>query len=155
MTERLREGGSRPASHWPERSMDRGIADPAKRIPPHPDHGDLPPCDAGVGKKSEAKRCPRDAVWHYGYGYYCGEHMEWVRAGEDYDDLSDALYWARRFLWKAEVEGIEHLEHYLGQAVSKIDEDRMRTNGRIREAARKAGMEPEAAEQGPGTRGEA
>jgi hypothetical protein len=101
----------------------------------------LPPCDGGVGKKSESKRCPRDATWHY--GYYCEEHMEWVRAGEDYDDLSDALYWARRFLWKAEVENIERLEHHLGTTVSELDENRMRTNGRIKEAASKAGMEDE------------
>ena len=130
-------------SRWPRRNAERGIADPARRIPPHPDHGDLPPCDAGVGKKSEAKRCPRDAVWHYGYGYYCEEHMEWVRAGEDYDALSDALYWARRFLWKAEVEGIERLEHHLGKAVAELDEDRGLANERIGEAAGKAGMEDE------------
>ncbi len=133
-------GWERVPPHWPTRNTERGIADPARRIPPHPEHGDLPPCDSGVGRKDDSKRCPRDATWHYGYGYYCEEHMEWVRAGEDYDDLSHALYWARRFLWKAEDESIERLEYHLGEAVSQIDEDRARIEDRQKEAAKKAGM---------------
>ncbi len=130
------------APHWPERTRDRGISPTPTKIPPHPDHGDLPPCDSGVGKRGEGKRCPRPAVWHYGYGYYCVEHMAWVEAGEGHDDLSEALYWAKRFLWKAEVEQIERLEHHLGKAVSELDEDLMKPSERINEAEKKAGMDP-------------
>jgi hypothetical protein len=99
----------------------------------------LPPCDGAW----ERKASPSGAHATCHCCYYCEGHIEWVRAGEDYDDLSDALYWSRRFLWKAEVENIERLEHHLGTAMSELDENRMRTNGRIKEAASKAGMEDE------------
>ncbi|MDP9478926.1 MAG: hypothetical protein M3R38_25155, partial [Actinomycetota bacterium] len=46
-------------------------------ILPHPEHGDLPPCDSGI---KSGKPCPRPATTHYGYAYYCDEHYAWVEA---------------------------------------------------------------------------
>lgn len=135
MTERPTTGG---AGSWPALGRDRGISPTPTQIPPHPGHGDLPPCDSGAGKGDGAKRCPRPARWHYGYGYYCIEHMACVEAGEEVDRLSEALYWAKRFLWKAQVELLDYLDDYLGQAMSKIDEELMRAKDRMREAEEKA-----------------
>jgi hypothetical protein len=61
---------------WTPRE-ERRISPTPTAIPPHPDHGDLPPCETGI--KSD-RPCPRPATIHYGYAYYCDEHYAWVEA---------------------------------------------------------------------------
>lgn len=119
------------------RLSDRPISPNPVPVPPHPEHGDLPPCESGI--KGGAP-CPRPATTHYGYGYYCDEHMDWIYAGEAHDEASWAMYHAKRLLWKAQVEGIERLEYHIGVAVAEIAQDIREADARIRETAKKAGM---------------
>ena len=119
---------------------ERRVSPTPTEIPPHPDHGDLPPCE--VGRDSD-EPCPRPAVWHYGYAYYCDEHLKWVGAGEDEDEAELSVYHAKRFLWKAQVEGLEKLEHHLGQALCELEEHRENMRHQAEEAERKAAVRSE------------
>jgi hypothetical protein len=114
---------------------ERRVSPTPTEIPPHPDHGDLPPCEMGI--KTDHP-CPRPAAWHYGYVYCCGEHMDWMRASDDYEDAELGLHHARRFLWKAQVEGFEHLETALGDVVLKAERHRLDMERQLEEAGKKA-----------------
>jgi len=83
----------------------------------HPEEGHLPPCESGIDSD---KPCPRPAVWHYGRFYLCDEHAAWMQAGEDHNEAEMAVYHAKRFLWKAQVEGIDRLEHHIAQALREL-----------------------------------
>ena len=99
---------------------ERRVSPTPTEVPPHPEDGRLPPCE--VGASTDAP-CPRPAAWHYGYVYYCDEHLESVRCGQDEGEAAMAVYHARRFLWKAQVEGIDRLEHHVGQALAECEKD--------------------------------
>jgi hypothetical protein len=86
------------------------------------------------------KPCPRPATTHYGYAYYCDEHLAWARAGEDEDEAEAAVYHARRFLWKAQVDGIERLEHHIGTALSELEAERVEARNKADEASERAGV---------------
>ncbi len=116
---------------------ERRISPTPTTIPPHPDHGDLPPCDSGI---KSGKPCPRPATTHYGYAYYCDEHYAWVEAGEEEDEATLAVYHARRFLWKAQVEGVDRLEYHLGTAVAELEEERVRAEKKADAAGERAGV---------------
>ncbi len=119
------------------RREERRISPTPTAIPPHPDHGDLPPCEAGI---RSGNPCPRPATTHYGYAYYCGEHYAWVEAGEEEDAASLAVYHAKRFLWKAQVEGIDRLEYHLGTALSELEEERVEAEKKAEKAGERAGV---------------
>lgn len=114
---------------------ERRVSPTPTEIPPHSDEGGLPPCEAGI---ADEKPCPRPATVHYGYMHLCGEHMEWTRAGEDEDEAALSVYHARRFLWKAQVEGLESLEERLERALVELEDHRKGMELRADEAARKA-----------------
>lgn len=137
MTEHRQADEGKPAAGWPERLADRGVSPTKTKIEPHPDAENhpqwdgLPPCDY--------KPCPRSAVWHYGFGYYCVEHMDAYEASEDYDQASMAVYHARRFLWKASVELIDRLEHHIGTALSELVEEQQAAEAEMNAAYERAG----------------
>ena len=114
---------------------ERRISLTPTEIPPHLEKGNLPPCEVGG---STDRPCPRPAVWHYNYIYYCNEHLKWAQAGEDEDDASTAIYHTKRFLWKAQVEGIERLEYYSGLALVEFENDLKKAKEAAEEASKKA-----------------
>lgn len=143
MSEYRQDHHEKPAPRWPERSSrDRGLSPTKTKLQPHPDKENhpqwdgLPPCDCGIGVN---KPCPRSAVWHYGFGYYCAEHMEAREASEDYEAASMAVYHARRFLWKASVELIDRLEYHIGNALSELVEEQQATEVEMNAAYERAG----------------
>lgn len=124
------------ARTWVPRE-ERRVSPTPTEIPPHPDEGHLPPCEAGIASD---RPCPRQAVWHYGYSYYCDEHTAWMQASEDYNEADLAVYHAKRFLWKAQVEGLDRLEHHITQGLRELEEERLKAGEAEKQAARKAGV---------------
>ena len=114
---------------------ERRISPTPTEIPPHPDHGGLPPCEAG--SKSD-RPCPRPATAHYGYGYYCDQHLAWLHSNEDAEEAERAVHHARRFLWKAQVEGVERLEYHVGVALSELEAERIEAEKKADEAGDRA-----------------
>lgn len=98
---------------------DKPFSAEKKLLQPHPD-GNLPPCEGGNYKGG---RCDRDATYLYGHGTYCPAHLDWIRAGEEEDELHMGLHHAKRMLWQAQVVGIDKLEEHLQQAVSELAEE--------------------------------
>ena len=107
---------------WAAPPEKRRISPTPTTIPPHPDRGGLPPCDYGT---KSGRPCPRPATTHHEYAYYCGEHAEAVLASHRFDEAGMAVHHAKRFLWKAQVEGIERLEHHIGEALAELEEERL------------------------------
>ncbi len=114
MTKEIKE-----AAVFPVPRAGRTISPLERKIQPHPEEGDLPPCEAGIGG---GRMCPRPATTHYGYAYYCDGHVEDVRATERYDHASDDVHHAKLLLWRARERGVFRLEHRIGQAVEELAE---------------------------------
>jgi len=114
---------------------ERRVSPTPTEIPPHPDHGDLPPCEVG---SATDRPCPRPAKYHYGYIYCCAEHLAVIQAAEDSEEAQLGVYHARRFLWKAQVEGLEQLEDSIAGALSRAESHRLDMERRLEEAESKA-----------------
>ena len=111
-----------------------------RKLEPHPDEGDLPPCEWA---RSTDHPCRRLATHHFVVSYVCDAHLELMLAGRAEDDAEEGLYHARRMLWLAHQRGLEDLEFKLQEAVSSYEGDKARALERAEEARRRAGDPPD------------
>ncbi len=112
---------------------------PAK-VEPHPDEGDLPPCEFA---RATDHPCRRLATHHFLASYVCDEHLELMLAGRAEDDAETGLWHSRRMLWRAHQEGLGALEYHLEEAVREYELHKAEAVKRAQEARKRAGDPPD------------
>ena len=111
-----------------------------RKLEPHPDEGDLPPCTYASATDHP---CRRLATHLFGTSYVCEAHLELMLAGRDEDDAEEGMWETRRMLWRAHEKSLEYLELYLQDALGAYERDKAKALERAQEARRRAGDPPD------------
>ncbi|MGH3086279.1 MAG: hypothetical protein ACRDSJ_03035 [Rubrobacteraceae bacterium] len=107
-----------------------------RKLVPHPEYGDLPPCTAGSKTGRPCERAGEFELWP---GHYlCGPHLRVRHEAQGADEARNAIHLGKRMLWMAHEGGFERLEHHIGDAIYELEDDLQQAEERLAVRIQKA-----------------